>query len=284
MYKLTKGIFLQIKNLIQLCNIICAFLSIMTLFAWLENIIQTKWIWLDFVRPVVDNLTNFMNSIYSFSLTALGTVFDFKYLNTVILLFICIFLLKFFIKIIDEIENFYDNQHASFKKTKENLFNYKLMNDVKTEEKRISKYLVLINTRISKKFSHKEINVDIKAQNQAMNDFIFEKTNVKYLSYNDGFLYCYDDFEHIDKVLEILFKVLKSQSQLDYSICIQAGDNLQQLKKLSDLQHFGKITICADTLLRYRFNKFHGYGTKNVGIFQEENDKTIEVHEFYEII
>jgi exonuclease SbcC len=60
-----------------------------------------------------------------------------------------------------------------------------------------------------------------------------------------------------------------------------------QLKKLADLQYFGKIIFCADTLLRYKCNKSHRYGTQNVGVFQlndiNETTETIEVHEFNEI-
>ena len=282
MHKFIIGIFTQIKNLFQLCNLVYSFLIIITLLCWIENIIKAQWNWLNWIKPTIDSLLNFMNNIYSFSFSAFGTVFDLKYLNTVILLLIIILISKLLLKMIENLEYFYYDKHILFKKEKEKIFNRQLIHNVEIEEKRITKYKVFISTKISKKFSHKEIHVDLDEQNKLMNEFIYSKTLVKHMTFNDGFLYNFDDFDHIDSVLDVLFKVMKSEAPLDYLVCIQAGDDLAQLQRLSDLKLFGQIVTCADTVLRYKFNKSHRYATKNVGIFQKENG-TVEVHEFNKI-
>ena len=110
-----------------------------------------------------------------------------------------------------------------------------------------------------------------------------EKLEIAPIPYDGGFMYSFTDFNKIDSVLKILFKVLHSTTPLDYSICIQAGEqtpeNIRQLNKLISLKHFGKITMAADTSYRYRYNETHRYQTSQIGVFQY-GDKTLEVHEF----
>ena len=103
------------------------------------------------------------------------------------------------------------------------------------------------------------------------------------MNYDGGFLYQFNSFNEIDSVLDTLFKVIHSNAPLDYSICIQAGEDMRQLVKLMDLKNFGKITMAADTSYRYRFNASHRYATSQIGVFQFEN-RTLEVHEFNEIL
>ena len=116
-----------------------------------------------------------------------------------------------------------------------------------------------------------------------MNKFISEKTSVKAMMFDGGFLYNFIDFDKIDTVLDVLFKVLHSSAPIDYAICIQSGDNIEQLKKLSSLNHFGMISMAADTAYRYKYNETHRYQTAQVGVFQN-GDRTLEVHEFKEIL
>lgn len=181
------------------------------------------------------------------------------------------------------LEGFVQKYPYICKKTEEAVLNKSLKEQIEAEEKKISKYVVTIHTEVKAKFSHKEINVDLKAQNEYMNKFIMEKLEIAPIPYEGGFMYSFTDFNKIDSVLKILFKVLHSTTPLDYSICIQAGEqtpeNIRQLNKLISLKHFGKITMAADTSYRYRYNETHRYQTSQIGVFQY-GDKTLEVHEF----
>ena len=181
------------------------------------------------------------------------------------------------------IEDAYNTSYLVCKKAEEALLNKTLKANVEREEKRINKYSVAISTTLKPKFSHKELNINIQEQNKLMNKFIIEKTGVQPAVFESGFLYQFNRFDEIDNVLEVLFKVIHSNAPLDYAICIQAGDDMEQLKKLISLKHYGMISMAADTAYRYKFNETHRYGTTQVGLFQY-GERTLEVHEFKEIL
>ena len=96
-------------------------------------------------------------------------------------------------------------------------------------------------------------------------------------------LYSFANFDKVDDVLHVLFKILESKAPLDYAMCIQVGlfnkENSYQIKTLATLECFGKIIMAADSAYRYKFNKNCRYETSSVGIFQCKTG-TIEVHEF----
>ena len=136
---------------------------------------------------------------------------------------------------------------------------------------------------MKKKFSHRELNINVEEQNNLMNKFIMEKLSVIPQSYEGGFLYNFYDFDKIDTVLDVMFRVLKSSAPLDYSICVQVDNDILKLQKLMGLKYYGKVIMLAETSYRYRYNKTHRYKTSQVGLFQNGNN-TIEVHEFKEIL
>ena len=181
------------------------------------------------------------------------------------------------------LQDTYEYAHLLHKKSVENNFNKKLKNVVIKEEKKIKSYQVFINTKIKKKFSHKELNVDINHLNNLMNDYIHEKTGETYLSFKSGFLYTFNDFEKIDNTIDVLFKLINDNSPIEYSISLQCGDNLKQLAKVASFEIYNKIIFAADTLLRYKVNKTHRYQTLNIGIFQCGKG-SIELHEFQKIV
>ena len=162
--------------------------------------------------------------------------------------------------------------------------NYKNSDNIISEETKITNYMIYIKTKLKKKFIHSKDKFNIQQQNNLMNRFIFKCTDTNFELYNDGFLYKFDDFNKIDNVLDVLFRLINSNAPLDYVICIQADDNIKQLEKLAALEYFGKIVFCADTLLRYKCNKSHRYGTQCAGIVQISEDKTLEIHEFQKIL
>ena len=287
MHKLILWIFENLNNIGQTLSLICSFFVIATLLCWLEILVNAQWNWLNFIKPIVEIVTGFTESIIPFSITAFGTVFDGKYITAIIILLFLTFIFRVLIEALMNLKESYNDMHFAHKKHVERTFNKNLINKVVSKETKVSKYMILINTRLQKKFTHKECHFDLHEQNDLMNKFIMQKTNTNFEIMDNGFLYQFEDFNNIDNILDVLFKMKKSSSPLEYSICIQVGSEKNQLKKLADLQYFGKIIFCADTLLRYKCNKSHRYGTQNVGVFQlndiNETTETIEVHEFNEI-
>lgn len=282
MHKLILCCFNILYNIGNLFSILCSLSIIMITLYWIENIIKASWTWLDFIRPIFDSIINYINGFLPFFENIFGKFFDSKFLTAIIAFVILLVITKYILNKIQELQDVYNNIHFKYKINTEQNFNKNLAQKITKEQKQLSKYMVLINTKLKKKFSHEEINIDIDEQNKLMNDFIISKTGVQYQNFNGGFLYYFDNFEKIDHVIAVLFKVLKSSAPLDYSICIQIGADLKQIKKLSDLENFGKIIMCADTLLRYKHNQGHRFATECNGVYQKA-DGTIEVHEFKEI-
>lgn len=283
MHNFVIGCFNFFRSFLQLLKIIFAFCILMLLFYWIQNITGANWAWLGFIKPFLDGLLDLANSIYSVTFDIFGAKFEFKYFSAVLILTIAIYLMNLFILLANVAEAAYKSAHFVAKKTQEAIFNKGLQDNIKRQEKKITRYSVLIKTKLKKKYAHAELNVNIDEQNKLMNKFITEKTSVRFMMLDGGFLYNFTDFDKVDLVLDVLFKVLHSNAPIDYEICIQSGDDLEQLKKLASLNHFGLVTMAADTAYRYRYNETHRYQTAQVGVFQN-GDSTLEVHEFKEIL
>lgn len=285
MHELILSIFKGIRSFIYFLRIVCIFLIMLLLLYWIEHLTNDTFNWLNFIKPFFDSLLRMCDEIYSFSFNFFGAIFEMKYFSTLILFVIVSYIFKFISFCVSLIEEGYLASRKMYKKTEETLINKQLQANVTLKEVQISKYTIVINTQIKKKFVHREIKVDIDAENKIMTDFINQKTGKTPVLYNGGFLYQFSNFNKIDDVLDTIFKVVNStKSMIECAVCIQIEDKPKQLEKLIQLKHFGKITIAADTAYRYKFNASHRYGISQVGIFQTENGGTIEVHEFKEIL
>ena len=281
MHKFVQWIFASFINVEKFLRVLCLLLIMLISLYWVQNIIEASWWWMMPIAPLLDCILDFVNSIYSFSFELFGKTFDMKYFNAVILIVILISGLKFINIIVEKMHEMYEDAHLMYKKTHEKIFNNNLENAVRTEEKQINDYMVYIQTRVSKKHLNKITSVDINEETSKIIKFINEKTKTISMKNWEGHLYLFKNIEHIDDVLEVLFRVLKSPAPIDYMICVQAGSDAQKLKQLVDLEEWGKIIMSADTLCRYEFNNVKMYKTTSVGIFQRE-ENTLEVHEFVE--
>lgn len=285
MHEFVLKIFNGLRSFWHFLKIVCVFCILMLLLFWIQNLTNSNWEWMSFITPFLKSLLEVANSIYSVSFNFWGAVFELKYISAIIILLALYLCMNLLILLTSIVEGAYRSTHFICKKTEEAIMNKGFKEKIEAEEKKISEYFVTIHTRVKPKFSHNNLNIDINAQNEYMNNFITEKLGVKPESFDEGFMYSFNNYNKIDNVLQILFKVLHSTTPLDYAICIQAGDmtqnNLKQIRKLIKLQQFGKIIMAADTSYRYRFNNCHRYQTSQIGVFQYEN-KTLEVHEFKE--
>ena len=279
MHKIVKFIFETLINIEKALRIICVFFIMMISLYWIQNLIGASWWWMGFFAPVLDSILDFVNNIYSFSFDFWNKAIEIKYFNALILIVGIIFALKGLNILIEKAYDLYDDAHRIYKKNTENQFNNNLQDKIKNEEKKVNNYNVYIQTRISKRYLNKSIPFNLSEHNKQMNKFITEKTNAVYTDNWQGFVYSFYNFEKIDDILDILFTILKTEAPVDFIMCIQIGDNNINLKKLIELQEWGKIIMSADTLCRYEYNNVKQYKTSCVGIFQRSSD-TLEVHEF----
>ena len=283
MNKLILLIFRGIKEFLYFLKIVWIFCILLLTLYWINNLAGYSWKWLNFIKPFFEWALGITDKIYSASYNLLGAVFEFKYFILLIIFILLAYLSNVLIDGLCSLEILYSNTRNKYKKNVQTEFNKKLIADIEQKEIKITDYSIIIKTQLKTKFMHDEIKIDIEEQNKKMCDFIFQKTALKPAIYQGSFLYSFDNFDNIDTVLDVMNKLLKSTAPLDYAICIQSDNNLEQLKKLSELNLFGKMIMAADTSYRYRFNKSHRYQMSLVGLFQN-GETTLEVHEFQEIV
>ena len=121
-----------------------------------------------------------------------------------------------------------------------------------------------------------------------MNKFLMENLRTVPQKAENGFLYTFNNFNDIDNVLKFLFKIVKSNSKLDYIICLQTSsgnydEDMEKIKRVKNLSISNHICMMAETSYRYKFNKSHMYGVSKLGTYQKDDSETYEVDEFIEI-
>lgn len=287
MHKTILNLFGFLKNCLQFVKILLIFGILMLLLYWIQNLTGGHWGWMGLFAPILDYFIHVGEIISSDSIKLFEAVFEYKYMIAVILFILLYAVVHFEIIGLEVLERGYSNGRQLAKKIEEDAFNQALKLKNSSEQSRLRKYDIYIETSIKKKYTNKEFNINIKEQNKIMNKFLMEQTGVSPQVFDNGFLYSFNDFNHIDKILQVFFKVINSDTPLNYTVCVQVlGANLnkekEQLKKLIGLKFENKISMASDTAYRYKFNAFHRYGVSQLGLFQKEND-TFEAHQFIEI-
>ena len=278
MHQIILWIFTKLKDLEKTLRIIVTFLIMTIGLYWFMNLLGKDWAWFSFMKPVLDPILNTAENMYSGSFDFWGKVFEVKYFVAVTFLLIVAFCLKGINIVIEFLQDIYENLHLKFKKSQEKILNLELKNDTETKERHITKFLLYVQTKSSSKYTSELKNNILEEQTVIMNKFLSDKTGIVPEKMWDGYVYKFNNIDKIDRVLDLLFKIKNTEAPIHYLMCIQAGESIQQLRKLAELQHWGKITIAADTLYRYNIMKDHEYETSSVGIFQN-GDNTLEVHE-----
>lgn len=287
MHKFVLKTFNFLKNCAQFVQIAMLFSILMLLLYWIQNITNAQWGWLNFCVPFLNAFVEMGEMVSKESVNLLGAVFEYKYFIAVLFYVLIYFVAHLCICALTFLEDVYGDGRRVYKKMVENNFNTAIDTQMTAEEKRLKRYQIYVSAELKKKFSHRELGINLEEQLKIMNKFLIEKTGVSPETYEEGFLYSFENFEKIDQVLEIFFKLIKSNAPLDYVICVQVlGEDINretnQLNRLIGLKFTNKISTLADTVWRYRYNKFHRYGTTQLGLFQADKD-TVEAHEFHEI-
>ena len=156
---------------------------------------------------------------------------------------------------------------------------------MKHEQNKIKNFQVYVSTSIKEDAVRRGLKIDLQEQNKIMNKFLIEKTGICPQLYSNGFLFLFNNVLDMDKVLTQFFKLIDSNSPLDYYICVQVfGEDdvreTEQIDSLLELKIKNKIICAADTVYRYGFIDVKKYNTTLVGLFGS-GSKTFEVHEFY---
>jgi len=287
MNKLILKLFDFLKSIVHFIKILSMLFLMLHLIYWIQNLTNAQFGWLQFFTPVLKNFVSIGELFTKGSVDLLGAVFEYKYGTAVVIYLVIYFVCNCLMLFLDTLKDKFDDVDRFVRKTNENLYNASLKSKQEKNELKIQNYKIFITTALKPKFSHPELNCSIDEENKKMNKFLSNKIGVESVEYEGGFLYSLDTFYYVDNSLDALFKIINSNSPLDYIVCIQVVDKddntcIYNLKQLADLKRNNKITIFSNTAYRYKFNSVHKYGTSHVGVFNL-NTETIEVHEFIEI-
>lgn len=277
-------VFGFIKSLLQFLKIVLVFCMLMLLLYWIKNLANFEWDWMGFISPLLDCFISGGKMISDGALDLWGALFEYKYFWALVIMGVLYCLVHFLILGNELLQDGFNEAKNIARRIEEKNFNESLQKQHTEEQRVIKKYRIYVATSVKKKFSHLECNVDLEEQNKIMNKFLMENLLVTPTNYEGGFLYSFNDFNCIDNILDVFFKLLNGKAPLDYVICVQicAGNSeseKEQLKSLIDLKFENKISMMSDVVFRYKFNKAHRYGTSQLGMFQKGNG-TVEVHEF----
>lgn len=285
MHELVLKLFGFLRSCIQFFKVVIFFCLMMLTLYWIQNLLGSYWAWMDFIAPLLSFFVGIGEKISSDSLMLFDAVFEYKYAIAGLLFGVIFVLINLLRNFINTLEEWYLDGRRFVKKAQENQFNAKLEKNIVNEQTKIRRYYVYASAIIKKKYDNKNFNINLEQQIKEMIKFISSKTAVFPQKFEEGYLYTFENFEDVDTVLEVLFKVLSAQTPLDYNICVQvvsnaSGKEKEQVKTLKNLQIHNKIIFMADTKYRYGFNKKQNCKTTQVGVFQN-NGESFEVYEFF---
>ena len=280
MHKLTLKIFDLIKNFFQFIKIALIFLILVLILYWIKDLTVSYWSWTKYFAPILIPLLDLSQIFFDGSADVFNSTIEYKYIGAVLILLILFFITNLVIQFCDKLKEFYCEGRKFVKKIEEKIYNKKLELVQNKEQNAIKNYVIYIATT-DKKQKNRTVNIDLTEQNKIMNKFLIEQTSILPEVFENGFLYKFSDFENIDKILDIFFKVLKSNAPIDYYISVHSYEKSfetekENFKKLISLGLANKISMFSQTAYRYSFNKTQKYETVQHGIFQK-NDSTFEI-------
>lgn len=265
-------------------KILIIFTLLMFLFYWVQNLVNAKWVWLSFMQGLLDFLTDIGGSIVSGSFNIFGSICEYKYVATLVILGLIYLIAHLGYLAICHVEEIYCSGRKMVRKIEENIFNKQMEIQNTLEAKKITQYQIYLATEIKPELMNRNSKIDINEQNQILLKHLIKQTNQCPEKYQDGHLFTFSNFDTIDEILNIFIKLHQSQAPLNYFICVQIISNnrkndIKQLDTLIKLRNPNKIITLSDTVYRYQFNKMQNFTTIQTGVFQNEND-SYEVHYF----
>ena len=278
MHKFMLKMFEFSKNFIQFLKIVSLFFVMLTILYWIENLTGFNWNWIRIFTPILDVFVYIGSLFFNNSYEIFNAAFEFKYIGAIIFLLICYFACNGLNTITEKFEEFYCDTRRCIKKLEEDNFNRQIANEQEKEQKQLKNFVVYVSARIKKNYDNKNFNISLDEHNKKMNKFLIAETLVSPEIYGKGYLYKFSNFENIDKLLAVFFKLLEKNTQFDFVIAVQVyGRNFEteKLDKLIDLDLTNKITMFADTAYRYKFNEIKSYSIEQIGLFQK-GENTLE--------
>ena len=282
MHKLALELFSYLKNLIYFLKICSVFLFMLLIVYWIQNVLSADWGFVSIFSSTLSSIVDTASMISNEKKEFLGAVLEYKYIYALVLCVLAYYILNFLQMVIEKAENTYSGVRDFCIKREEDLYNNSLNEQNLLEQIKIKKYQIYVAAQAKKGID--EINME--EETKAINKKIIAATSTIPVQYQDGFLYSFNDFSHIDSVIACLREILFTKRRFNLIICVQIFSNnnvteQEQLDKLIKLKMENKIITMSDTQYRYSYNKNQKYNLSQLGVFQSDKG-TFEVFEFVE--
>ena len=284
MFKFGLKVLELLNNLIVLMKMIVIFSSMMFCLYWIQKLIGSDWAWFAFVNPIVEHFV--LISKFLFGSIEGYIPFPAEEMFIIVTYILVYYIFNLLINIVDMVSDIYDDANRMLRKQEIKRYNASISKEQTDVQSKLNSYKIFIKTELKPKYAKIKTVNDYNEQHKIMLDFLNKKLNVIGTSLEDGVIYDLTRFYDIDKVLDVLFKIVKSESILNYKIAIQIVDSgisiaIRNLKFINHLNFPNKICMLANTAYRYNFNIIKKYNYVSLGIFQKDNNEA-EVFEFRE--
>lgn len=288
-YDVGKKIFYLLINSVRFVQVTLVFLAFFVTLYWIFQIAGATF--LTPVAPFFESIKSTVHFFYDRTVTIDQVSIDFSFLLASFICLIIAHLLKFLAEWLEKVEKKFDEMHEYLRQQVENSFNKNLEKQHVAQEKRNSKFLMIVQFNLKNlsrdKFFHHDLNEGMdEKQKEVLQDFseIFGKEFVTKKDFiNEGLLLYLSNFENMErlvaefaKCISIIQQKQREQNwQVNYIAAIDVyatvGEVTQKFKKLIMLMNLGlknKITCLSTFKQRYLIEKNPVYTVEAYGTYK----------------
>lgn len=276
------------------------FLAFATVIYWILNIAKVPFA--DFFTPFFESIKSIVNIYYSRGVVIDQVTLDFSYLIASLSMIIVVWVFKFVVDFVEDVEKKYDSIHKALKNRQEIKFNQALEKERKKVEKQHNKFLILINFSAKNLSKDKFYSYDTETGCEAIEESAIRELwealskNVKFKEafLETSLLLYFDNFDEIDSVIcEINNQINKIKNeysqknwQLHYFVGIEVYSHVREifskvngLRSLLNFKFVNEI-VCFGTFdQKYLTAKVPKYYTEKRGVFKvgEEEEEVFAI-------
>ena len=233
LHKIGKKSFEILKNLINLARVVLVFFTFFMIAYWIFEIAGSPLI--AGLTPFFDSVKGFVHLFYNRTTTVETVQLDYSFLVLGIALLLIVWVLKFVVELIEDIEKKYDSYYKSFKNKTEELFNINLERNYISAEHKNNNFAVIV--KFSARNLAKDNFYDLDTQEgaeerqkktlgefleRASKNLVFEKK-----VFGDGVILYFTKVKNIDKLLtqitENIEKIITKNNEEKWEVAFLAA-------------------------------------------------------------
>lgn len=214
-YKLGKKIFYILIQLLKSIQISLVILSFLTVLYWILDVAQVK-----FAESIVqffNFIKDFVHIFYNRTVKIDQISVDFSFLIAVFIFIAIAWLMNYLAEGLEFIEKKYDKIHFFLKNKNEEAFNIKLDRNHQAMEKKLDKFLLMINFSVKdlsqESFYTREVKMNDSEREKevviSLWEVISEKIKIKETFFGANLMLQFDNFKQIDETLQLIENSIK---------------------------------------------------------------------------